>query len=814
MYQEALASAHGSQCGFCTPGFVMSMYSLLRSKKKAPTQHEIEECLAGNLCRCTGYRPILDAFRVFAKSETSLYTNDAIAAAGGEATTKATEDVYICPSTGKPCDCGKAASKNLENGTMEYISLPAEHQERELTGTQLENATGVKDNVPTPRGEPIFPPKLFGRKVQPLSLRGHKGLKWFRPTSLPQLLALKQQFPDAKMVGGNTEVGIETRFKNLLYPVLIATTHVPELLTMKVTDDGVEIGASVTLTNVLESFSGIVRERSEHETSGCKAVIEQLRWFAGAQIRNVSSLGGNIVTASPISDLNPLWIATGAVFTVMGSGGATRKIEAKDFFLGYRKVDLKAGEILASVFMPFTKQFEYVKEFKQAHRRDDDIALVNAGIRVRLVNTDGAWVVDDACLAYGGVAAVVVVPKKTMEWLKGKPWNQDTTNTALTLLENEIPMGEGAPGGMVEFRRSLISSFFFKFFLHTSYQLESHANFKHGLPESYRSAAAPYHRESSRGIQVFQTLPNATAVGLPFQHQSANLQVTGEAEYVDDVAMPPHGLHAGLVLSTKPHAKIISIDASEAETSAGFAGFFTAKDIPGANDIGAILHDEEVFATTEVTCVGQVIGIVVADTHENAKDAARKVKIVYEDLPAILDLDQAIAANKYLEDRTLQMGDVDTFFANAQPGSEDVLVAEGEVRMGGQEHFYLEPNSTLIWTTDGGNEVHMISSTQAPQKHQRYVSHVLGIPQNKVVCKLKRIGGGFGGKETRSAFIAAAACVPAYLLQRPVRITLDRDMDMAITGQRHAFMAKYKVRVFSFPSLICQQFFAFKLISR
>lgn len=232
MLQEALASAHGSQCGFCTPGFVMSMYSLLRSRKEAPTESEIEECLAGNLCRCTGYRPILDAFRVFAKRETTPYTNDAITAAGGETTPKA--GTFVCPSTGKPCDCGKPASQTFENGTTEHISLPVEKMERELAGTTLENATGTKDNVPAPGGEPIFPPKLFGRKVQPLSLRGRQGLKWFRPTSLAQLLDLKKQYPSAKMVGGNTEVGIETRFKNLLYPVLIATTHVPELLTMKV----------------------------------------------------------------------------------------------------------------------------------------------------------------------------------------------------------------------------------------------------------------------------------------------------------------------------------------------------------------------------------------------------------------------------------------------------------------------------------------------------------------------------------------------------------------------------------------------------
>ncbi|KAL5154207.1 Xanthine dehydrogenase 1 [Glycine soja] len=103
--------------------------------------------------------------------------------------------------------------------------------------------------------------------------------------------------------------------------------------------------------------------------------------------------------------------------------------------------------------------------------------------------------------------------------------------------------------------------------------------------------------------------------------------------------------------------------------------------------------------------------------------------------------------------------------------------------MGGQEHFYLEPHSTLIWTVDGGNEVHMISSTQAPQKNQKYVSHALGLPMSKVVCKTKLVGGGFGGKETRSAFIAVAASLQSYLLNRPVKITLDRDVDMMITGQ-------------------------------
>ncbi|KAG0460141.1 hypothetical protein HPP92_023269 [Vanilla planifolia] len=192
-----------------------------------------------------------------------------------------------------------------------------------------------------------------------------------------------------------------------------------------------------------------------------------------------------------------------------------------------------------------------------------------------------------------------------------------------------------------------------------------------------------------------------------------------------------------------------------------------------------------------VTCVGQVIGIVVADTHDNAKAASKKVHIEYEELPPILSISDAIKSGSFYPDseKCLIKGDVEWCF---QSGLCDRVV-EGEVQIGGQEHFYLEPHASLIWTVDGGNEVHMISSTQAPQKHQVTVARVLGIPFSKVVCKTKRIGGGFGGKETRSAFIAAAACVPSYILKRPVKITLDRDVDMMITGQRHSFLGKYKV---------------------
>ncbi|KAG2241107.1 hypothetical protein Bca52824_090394 [Brassica carinata] len=766
--QETLASSHGSQCGFCTPGFIMSMYALLRSSKNSPCEEEIEECLAGNLCRCTGYRPIVDAFRVFAKSDDALYC--------GVSSLSLEDGSTICPSTGKPCSCGSKETNGAANCNEDRI--------QSISYSDIDGAKYTEKEL-------IFPPELLLRKLSPLKLRGNEGLTWFRPVSLQNLLQLKANYPDAKLLVGNTEVGIEMRLKRLQYQVLISVAQVPELSVLNVDDNGVELGSAVRLSELLKLFRRVVKERPAHETSACKAFIEQLKWFAGTQIRNVACIGGNICTASPISDLNPLWMASRAEFRIINCSGEVRSIPAKDFFLGYRKVDMASNEILLSVFLPWTRPLEYVKEFKQAHRRDDDIAIVNGGMRVFLEEKGQELFVSDASIAYGGVAPLSLRARKTEEFLIGKKWNKGLLQDALNVIQSDVLIKEDAPGGMVEFRKSLTLSFFFKFFLWVSHHAHNVNPSIETFPPSHISAVQPVPRLSRSGKQDYDTVKQGTSVGSPEVHLSARMQVTGEAEYTDDTPVPPNALHAALVLSKVPHARILSIDDSAAKSSLGFVGLFLAKDIPGDNMIGPVVADEELFATDVVTCVGQVIGVVVADTHENAKTAAGKVDVKYEELPAILSVKEAINAKSFHPntEKRLRKGDVELCF---QSGDCDRII-EGEVQIGGQEHFYLEPHGSLVWTLDGGNEVHMISSTQAPQKHQKYVSHVLGLPMSKVVCKTKRIGGGFGGKETRSAFIAAAAAVPSYLLNRPVKLILDRDVDMMITGHRHSFLGKYKV---------------------
>lgn len=770
--QESLARSHGSQCGFCTPGFVMSMYALLRSTREAPTEEDIEDCLAGNLCRCTGYRPIIDAFRMFAKTYDTMYTSVPLK--------DSESSEFICPSSGKPCSCG------LKSGTSEVKTQTSTCGDA-LTPVSFSEIDGT---IYTSK-EFIFPPELLTRKVISLKLTGLNGLKWFRPLSLQDLLDIRSQYPHAKLVIGNTEIGIEMRLKSILYPVLISVAHIPELNQMSVKDKGLEIGAAIKLSELLKELKMVIEERAPHETSSCRALVRQIKWFAGMQIRNVASVGGNICTASPISDLNPLWMATRAEFHIVDCKGNIRVCPAKEFFLGYRKVDLESGEILKSIFLPWNQPLEFVKEFKQAHRRDDDIALVNAGMRVKLEQRDKGWVVSDASIVYGGVAPISLCADKTNNFLVGKSWNGQLLQGGLKVLDEEIILKEDAPGGMVEFRKSLTLSFFFKFFLWVSHQMEGKECFTERVPLSHLSALKPFHRPFPVGSQDFQVTKQGIAVGSPEVHLSSRLQVSGEAEYTDDTPVPPNCLHAALVLSTKPYARVLSIDDSGAKASPGFAGFYSVKDIPGDKMIGPVIADEELFASEYVTCVGQAVGVVVANTHVNAKLAARRVHVEYEELPPILSIEEAVKSKSFHPntEKCLTKGDVEVCF---QSGQCDKII-EGEVQVGGQEHFYLEPNSSLVWTVDNGNEVHMISSTQAPQKHQKYVSHVLGLPMSKVVCKTKRIGGGFGGKETRSAFLAAVAAVPSYVLNRPVKITLDRDVDMMTTGQRHSFLGKYKV---------------------
>jgi xanthine dehydrogenase/oxidase len=348
----------------------------------------------------------------------------------------------------------------------------------------------------------------------------------------------------------------------------------------------------------------------------------------------VSSVGGNVCTASPISDLNPLWIACGAEFELESLDAGTRRVPANEFFQGYRSTALKPDEVLRSVILPLTEKGEYVREFKQSHRREDDIAIVTAGMRCKFDIIDNVPHVADISFGFGGMSFKTVTCPKTRAALVGKPWTDDTLKLALKTLPEDLPMSPDVPGGMCEFRRSLANSFLFKFYVVCSRRLEadglvSDAVTAAGLDRSDLSAADRFHRPFPTGAQYTQ-VQGGTTVGQPTMHQSAEVQVTGEAEYADDIAKPVNMLHAALVLSTVPHAKILEIDPGPALAVPGVQGFFSHQDVPN-NVIGPAVLDEEVFASQYVTCVGHPVGIVVADTQDIALEASRLVRVKVRD---------------------------------------------------------------------------------------------------------------------------------------------------------------------------------------
>lgn len=276
-------------------------------------------------------------------------------------------------------------------------------------------------------------------------------------------------------------------------------------------------------------------------------------------------------------------------------------------------------------------------------------------------------------------------------------------------------------------------------------------------------------------------------VGRARKHESAELHVRGQATYTDDIAELAGTLHAALGLSARAHARINAIDLAQVRASRGVVAVLTASDIPGLNDCGPIVHDDPILADGLVQYVGQPIFIVVADSHDNARRAARLATVDYEDLPAILTPQQARAAASWvLPPMRLARGDAAQAFALAPH------TVKGELHVGGQEQFYLE--GQIAYAIPGEDRgMHVYCSTQHPSEMQHVVAHALGLHSHHVTVECRRMGGGFGGKESQSALWAAAAGIAAVRTGRPVKLRADRDDDMLVTGKRHCFHYEYQV---------------------
>ncbi|KAJ7880705.1 xanthine dehydrogenase/oxidase [Mycena olivaceomarginata] len=712
--QERLWKLSGSQCGI-----IMSLYALVRNAayrgSLSTADVELDGVLDGNLCRCTGYKPILDAAKTFV----------------GEYTGKLTSSDPVVPINFE--------AANLDHG--DCCSNPA--------------SRGAAADCCQLSGESEAAPAKF-RALSPLKF-GSASRQWLRPTTLSELLAIKAQYPDAKLVGGSTEIQIERILSVFVSDIAELYGLWPPTPTRRT----FEFGANLSLADLEVACKRFVDESDPQLSGPIEAVRTQLRYFAGLQIRNVASVGGNIATASPISDLNPVWVATSAKLLAAAPGKPQFELPLTDFFTGYRKTTLPRDAVIVKIIVPLndTHDQEVVRAYKQAKRRDDDIAIVTACFSMRITSERK---ISHVRLAYGGMAATVLSATKTERLLTGKPFSSTTLEEALELLGAEMHLPFNVPGGMASYRKTLALSFFFKFWNTVGSEINLPPDLLPSKTE-LEDITTIIHRQLSSGRRDNSDPYAQEVVGVQEPHMSGLLQATGAAVYVDDMPKVGNEVYGALVLSTRAHAKIVSVDVATAVEMEGVVSWVSHVDLPNerANWWGGTALMRFEYA---IVYHGQPIGMIVAQTKILAQKAARG-RVEYEDLPRILTLEEAIE----------QKSPIDEALAT----SDHVL--EGKTRMGGQ---------TMAVLMD------VYSSTQSLADAQRWVSVACGIPRNRIVAHAKRLGGGFGGKETRSSHVgpirldSASAGVQT---RRPVRIMLDRQEDIMITGQRHPCLADWKV---------------------
>lgn len=346
------------------------------------------------------------------------------------------------------CDSARASRKNP---STEPVETPISEPKSKIL-------------VPyDPSAEPIFPPSLWRYEPRPICYGDERRL-WFKPTTLQQLVELKAIHPPAKIVGGASETQIEVCLKKMGYQVSIFVADIPELITYKGPSlhtqaelnhlNEVCIPGNLTLTKV-EYLCRSLYQKFGHRAFALEALRKQLRYFAGRQIRNVASLAGSLATASPISDSAPVLLAAGARITINSQSKGTFDIPVASWFLRYRTPALPEDGVITQIVIPLPPEDtrEVTKTYKQAKRKDDDIAIVTSGFRVRL-DRDG--LVEDCGFAYGGMAPTSVMAVKAQQAVSGKRWAEVATlEAATTALLDQFGLSYSVPGGMAQYRRGL-----------------------------------------------------------------------------------------------------------------------------------------------------------------------------------------------------------------------------------------------------------------------------------------------------------------------------------------------------------------------
>jgi xanthine dehydrogenase small subunit len=372
--QKEMVECHGAQCGFCTPGIIMSLFALHTENAAtgtAPDDKALLESLSGNLCRCTGYRPIIDAGR------------------------------KACVQTWQGSSGGATLSGPIAADLASAVPGPSGL-------TWLQSPEMIADLL----------------KIQEVEadLQSHQGYRYNAPTTLAALRELRVQFPEARLLAGGTDLALEITQQLKDLPHLIAVGGVEELQEIHEDDDGIYLGAAVTYRALFHKLA----ERWPH----FGPMLERL---GSRQIRNCGTIGGNVGNASPIGDMPPALIALGAELELDSTDGV-RYIPLETFFHGYKQTDLRANEFIRGVWIPASAADEQLLIYKISKRIDDDISAVLGAFWLK---RDGEHIVD-CRIAFGGMAATPKRALGAEAALRSQRWNSTSVSTAIAALEAEF----------------------------------------------------------------------------------------------------------------------------------------------------------------------------------------------------------------------------------------------------------------------------------------------------------------------------------------------------------------------------------------
>ncbi|CAN6840518.1 unnamed protein product, partial [Brassica oleracea] len=751
---ERIAGFHATQCGFCTPGMSVSMFSaLLNADKTHPprtgvsnlTAAEAEKAVSGNLCRCTGYRPLVDACKSFSA------------------------DVDI---------------EDLGFNTFCKKGLPCyDHT--------------LSSQVCT------FPEFL---KKELKSLDDPRKYRWSSPVSISELQSLLglENGVSVKLVAGNTSTGYYKEEKDKNYDRFVDIRRIPELTAVRRDEKGVELGAAISISKAIE----VLREKES--VLILLKIASHMEKIASRFVRNTGTIGGNIIMAQRKhfpSDLTTILVAARATVKIMSTSSGVQEEYTLEEFL--QRPPLEAKSVLLSLkipsWRPVKNGFSSSENSEMKHSLLDThllfetyraaprplgnaLAFLNAAFSAEVsLNEAGDSVVVNDCLlafgAYGTKHAHRV--KKVEDFLAGKVISDEVLLEAISLLKDEIVPDKGTsnPG----YRSSLAVTFLFEFFG----SLTTNSWLNGGCKEPLKPVAM-----LSSAQQIVEN-QEYSPVGKGIEKTGAKLQASGEAVYVDDIPSPENCLYGAFIYSTMPLARIKSIGFKENRVPEGVLGIITYKDIPkGGQNVGTkgFFASDLLFAEEVTHCAGQIIAFLVAESQKIADIATKLVVIDYDTEgleEPILSVEEAVKKSSLFEIppylRGKPVGNINKGMSEAEH-----KILGSKISFGSQYFFYMETQTALA-VPDEDNCMLVYSSTQAPEYVHRTIAGCLGVPEHNVRVITRRVGGGFGGKVMKAMPVAAACALAASIMQRPVRTYVNRKTDMITTGGRHPMKITYSV---------------------